>query len=58
MASQYSHLQFYRSTPAALLGRYFTEKHGVSQEIAFDKLKESRGGANLSSLHAFIQLKE
>ena len=40
MASQYSHLQFYRSTPAALLGRYFTEKHGVLQEIAFDKLKE------------------
>lgn len=40
MASQYSHLQFYRSTPAALLGRYFTEKHGVLQQIAFDKLKK------------------
>lgn len=40
MASQYSHLQFFRNTPNVLLGRYFTEKHGVLQEIAFDKLKE------------------
>ena len=40
MASQYSHLQFFRSTPNALLGRYFSEKHGVLQEIDFGKLKE------------------
>ena len=40
MASQYSHLQFFRNTPNVLLGRYFTEKHGVLQEIPFDKLKE------------------
>ncbi len=41
MAGQYSHLQFFRHTPNALLGRYFHEKHGVLQEIAFDKLKEA-----------------
>ena len=40
MARQYSHLQFFRQTPNALLARYFREKHGVLQEIAFDKLKE------------------
>lgn len=41
MAGQYSHLQFFRRTPNALLARYFREKHGVLQEIAFDKLKET-----------------
>ena len=41
MAGQYSHLQFFRRTPNALLARYFHEKHGVLQEIAFDKLKET-----------------
>jgi len=40
MAGQYSHLQFYRRTLNALLARYFQERHGVLQEIAFDKLKE------------------
>ena len=45
MASQYSHMQFFRSTPNALLGRYFSEKHGVLQEIDFDKLKEREVGA-------------
>ncbi|HUX90821.1 MAG TPA: hypothetical protein VMV48_09050 [Gallionellaceae bacterium] len=40
MAGQYSHLQFFRRTPKALLARYFQERHGVLQEIAFDKLKE------------------
>ena len=41
MAGQYSHLQFFRRTPNALLARYFQEKHGVLKEIAFDKLKET-----------------
>lgn len=41
MAGQYSHLQFFRRTPNALLARYFHEKHGVLKEIAFDKLKET-----------------
>jgi hypothetical protein len=41
MAGQYSHLQFFRRTPNALLARYFQEKHGVLKDIAFDKLKES-----------------
>jgi len=41
MAGQYSHLQFFRRTPNALLARYFQEKHEVLQEIAFDELKES-----------------
>jgi hypothetical protein len=40
MAGQYSHLQFFRRTPNALLARYFQERHGVLQEIAFDNLKE------------------
>lgn len=40
MAGQYSHLQFFRRTPNALLSRYFQERHGVLQEIAFDKLAE------------------
>jgi len=40
MARQYSHLQFFRRTPNVLLTRYFREKHGVLQEIAFDKLEE------------------
>ncbi len=40
MAGQYSHLQFFRRTPNALLARYFQERHGVLQEIAFDKLAE------------------
>lgn len=40
MAGQYSHLQFFRRTPNALLARYFQERHGVLQELAFDKLKE------------------
>lgn len=41
MAGQYSHLQFFRRTPNALLARYFREKHSVLQEIGFDKLKET-----------------
>lgn len=41
MARQYSHLQFFRRTPNALLARYFREKHGVLQEIAFENLKET-----------------
>jgi hypothetical protein len=41
MAGQYSHLQFFRRTPNALLARYFQERHGVLKEIAFDKLKET-----------------
>jgi hypothetical protein len=41
MAGQYSHLQFFRRTPNAMLARYFHEKHGVLQEIDFDELKEN-----------------
>jgi len=41
MAGQYSHLQFFRRTPNALLARYFREKHDVLQGIPFDKLKET-----------------
>ena len=41
MAGQYSHLQFFRRTPNALLARYFHERHGVLQEIVFGKLKET-----------------
>jgi hypothetical protein len=41
MGGQYSHLQFFRRTPNALLARYFREKHGVLQDIAFDKLNET-----------------
>ena len=41
MAGQYSHLQFFRRTPNALLARYFQENHSVLKEIAFDKLKET-----------------
>jgi hypothetical protein len=40
MPGQYSHLQFFRRTPKAMLARYFQERHGVLREIAFDKLKE------------------
>ena len=41
MAGQYSHVQFFRRTPNALLARYFQEKHGVLKEIACDMLKET-----------------
>ena len=41
MGGQYSHLQFFRRTPNGLLARYFREKHGVLQDIAFDKLGET-----------------
>ena len=41
MAGQYSHLQFFRRTPNALLARYFLEKHSVLQDISFEKLKET-----------------
>lgn len=40
MAGQYNHLQFFRHTPKPILGRYFQKRHGVLQDIAFDKLKE------------------
>jgi len=39
MARQYSHRQFFRHVPNALLGRYFQEKKNVLHEIAFDELK-------------------
>ena len=41
MARQYSHNQFFRRVPNALLGQYFIEKRGVFQEIVFDELKET-----------------
>lgn len=41
MARQYSHTQFFRHVPNALLNRYFHEKRDVLREIAFDQLKET-----------------
>lgn len=41
MARQYSHTQFFRRVPNALLGRYFQEKKNLLHEIAFDELKET-----------------
>lgn len=41
MARQYSHTQFFRRVPNALLEQYFVEKRGVLQEIVFDELKET-----------------
>ena len=41
MACQYSHRQFFRQVPKALIGRYFQEKRNVLKEIAFDQLKET-----------------
>lgn len=41
MARQYSHTQFFRHVPNALLGHYFQEKKNVLHEIAFDELKET-----------------
>ena len=41
MARQYSHPQFFRRIPNALLGQYFQNKHNVLQEIAFAELRES-----------------
>lgn len=40
MAGQYSHLQFFRHAPNALLACYFQEMNGVLQEITLDKLKD------------------
>lgn len=42
MARQYSHVQFFRRTPNALLARFFRERHGVMREVAFEKLKETQ----------------
>ena len=41
MARQYSHRQFFRHVPNALLARYFHEKRKVLKEIAFDQFKET-----------------
>lgn len=41
MACQYSHRQFFRHVPNALLACYFREKANVLQEIAFDELQET-----------------
>lgn len=41
MARQYSHTQFFRRVPNALLGRYFQEKQNALQEIDFGQLKET-----------------
>ena len=40
MARQYSHTQFFRQAPNALLARYFQQHHQIIKELAFDKLKE------------------
>ncbi len=41
MARQYSHTQFFRHVPNALLKHYFQIKHNVLQDVDFAKLKES-----------------
>lgn len=41
MARQFSPIQFFRRVPNELLARYFQEKRGVLQDIAFDKLMET-----------------
>ena len=41
MARQYSHAQFFRCVPNALLGLYFQNKHKVLPGIVFDELKET-----------------
>ena len=38
MAREYSHRQFFRRVPNALLARCFQEKHGVLKALAFDEL--------------------
>lgn len=40
MARDYSPTQFFLRVPNDLLGRYFREKHGVLEEIAFDEMEE------------------
>jgi hypothetical protein len=39
MARQYSHKQFFRNVPNALLKQYFQKKHEVLHEVDFDSLK-------------------
>ncbi|QWF69704.1 hypothetical protein KEF85_09980 [Methylomonas paludis] len=41
MARPYSHTQFFRRVPNALLARYFQDKHGVLLDVDFTKLKET-----------------
>lgn len=41
MAKQIHPPRFSGTLPNTLLARYFQEKHGVLQEIEFDKLKEN-----------------
>ena len=41
MARQYSHTQFFRRVPNALLGHYFQNKHNVLEDIPFSELKET-----------------
>ncbi len=41
MAKQYSHRQFFRQIPNALLARYFKEHKQVFQELDFQSLKEN-----------------
>ena len=41
MASQYSHLQFFRRVPKKLLGRCFQEKYAVLSDLGFDKFKST-----------------
>ena len=45
MARQYSHTQFFRRVPNALLGCYFHEKRSVLQEVDFGQIKETEVGS-------------
>jgi hypothetical protein len=57
MARDFSPITFFQRTPNALLGRYFHEKHGVLDEVAFDELEEN-GSTAEAIFQAFSALPE
>lgn len=57
MVSQYSHLQFFRRVPNALLERYFTAR-GAALDMDWDKLKPSDADAVLTAFLALDGTKQ
>jgi len=57
MARDFPPITFFQRTPNTLLGRYFHEKHGVLNEIAFDELQDI-GSAAAIIFQAFSLLSE
>jgi hypothetical protein len=55
MARQYSHTQFFRQVPNALLGRYFQNKHNVLQEIVFDQFQNKMKSYGGMMIRCFLQ---